>query len=1002
MKKLLLPFLFIAPFTLNAQFTPLPNGGFENWDNVGSSTEEPQEWNSLMTGNLCGLCSTGAQQNCYREGGAANIHSGNYSVRIVTKVILGNPANGVVTIGQVTAPSTSASAGYNVTLTGNPAFNHPLGDTPDTLVFWAKYVPQDGTDSGRVSAYVHANYNLRDPQDGGSAPYVVARAVRNFRTGGNWVRFGVPFSYVGPASSPDYILVTFTSSKTPGVGTANTTLYIDDAQLIYNPTLSTGTITPLTYYVSAATGSTVTVPYTLTGTMVSNNVVTAQLSNSSGSFSSPVNIGTQSSTSTNAITATIPAGTATGSGYRIRVTTSNYPLTAADNGANIQIYLVSNSIAPSAIQTLEAGVNGTALNVTENVAPTSREWKYATASGGPYSSFSVVQTGASYTPNFASAGTYYLVCESTYPGGVTVRSNEVQINVVNNTVTPSASQSLLISSFGTTLNVNETPSGTSREWKYATVSGGPYSSFGPAETGATYQPFFATPGTYYVVCQSVISGVTCTSNEVVISVGSATLTTGAVSGSPFLFSPNAPDANVSVPFTVSQPMSGGNIFTAQISDANGSFASPLNIGTLIGTTSGTVNAIIPHTLPAGTGYRIRVVASNPSLFGADNGTNLIIDQFNNSIAPAGAQTIMYNTPGTALSVSESQTATRTWMYATVSGGPYLPVTPAATGTSYSPLFAMPGVYYVVCRSTNTYNDPVYSNEVMVTVDNGTTLTTSPVIPSVFYVSPNANVQFNVNFTSDIVFDPANVFTAELSDMTGSFAAPVVLGTLNGSVLGSIPCTLPNTTPGGNGYRIRVTSTSPSAIGSDNGTDLDVVQLVGTIAPADTQYILAGVNGATMNVTSSHPSSTFEWRYRTGPGAYLPFNPVQTATSYTPYFANNGTYQVTCFVVNQWSDTVQAQDVMIYVLTNPNGVDNEDGATISVYASQGSLWINMSEWGASANRMEILNINGQLLYTQPLQPYLLHRLPLTLPPAPYIYRIYAGTEIITGKFIHLPW
>ena len=42
-------------------------------------------------------------------------------------------------------------------------------------------------------------------------------------------------------------------------------------------------------------------------------------------------------TSSGSIPGTIPAGTATGSGYLVRVVSSNFALTAADNGSNILI-----------------------------------------------------------------------------------------------------------------------------------------------------------------------------------------------------------------------------------------------------------------------------------------------------------------------------------------------------------------------------------------------------------------------------------------------------------------------------------------------------------------------------------------------------------------------------------------------------------------------------------------------------------------------------------------
>lgn len=81
---------------------------------------------------------------------------------------------------------------------------------------------------------------------------------------------------------------------------------------------------------------------------------------------------------------------------------------------------------------------------------------------------------------------------------------------------------------------------------------------------------------------------------------------------------------VNVPYTVTGTYNPGNIFTAQLSDAAGSFAAPVNVGTLNSQTNGTINAEIPSSTPAGAGYRIRVVSSNPTVIGADNGTNLSI------------------------------------------------------------------------------------------------------------------------------------------------------------------------------------------------------------------------------------------------------------------------------------------------------------------------------------------------------------------------------------------
>jgi photosystem II stability/assembly factor-like uncharacterized protein len=69
-------------------------------------------------------------------------------------------------------------------------------------------------------------------------------------------------------------------------------------------------------------------------------------------------------------------------------------------------------------------------------------------------------------------------------------------------------------------------------------------------------------------------------------------------------------------------------FTAQISNSAGSFANPVNIGSLVLPTPHTIPAgIITCTLPAnltGTGYRIRVVCDDPALIGPDNGYDITI------------------------------------------------------------------------------------------------------------------------------------------------------------------------------------------------------------------------------------------------------------------------------------------------------------------------------------------------------------------------------------------
>lgn len=87
---------------------------------------------------------------------------------------------------------------------------------------------------------------------------------------------------------------------------------------------------------------------------------------------------------------------------------------------------------------------------------------------------------------------------------------------------------------------------------------------------------------------------------------------------------NCSGNSMNVAYTVLGTFAPGNIFTAQLSDENGSFTSPVAIGTLASTSSGNISATIPGDAPAGTAYRIRVVSSNPSITGNDNGSNVTI------------------------------------------------------------------------------------------------------------------------------------------------------------------------------------------------------------------------------------------------------------------------------------------------------------------------------------------------------------------------------------------
>ncbi|MEP7171722.1 MAG: hypothetical protein ABI855_20280, partial [Bacteroidota bacterium] len=64
----------------------------------------------------------------------------------------------------------------------------------------------------------------------------------------------------------------------------------------------------------------------------------------------------------------------------------------------------------------------------------------------------------------------------------------------------------------------------------------------------------------------------------------------------------------------------GNIFTLQLSDSTGSFTSPVSIGSLSGSSGGTITGTLPlnitHPSNGNAGFQIRVVSSSPSVISA--------------------------------------------------------------------------------------------------------------------------------------------------------------------------------------------------------------------------------------------------------------------------------------------------------------------------------------------------------------------------------------------------
>jgi peptidoglycan/xylan/chitin deacetylase (PgdA/CDA1 family) len=148
-----------------------------------------------------------------------------------------------------------------------------------------------------------------------------------------WIKDGANLS---GATSPSYTASlpgTYSVKETNSAGCSSTSAGISITQNTNCMSIGTNSITGSPF----CAGASITVPFTASGTFNSDNIFTAQLSSSTGSFTTPVNIGSFTGTSSGSISANLPANSVSGSAYRIRVISSSPVVTGTDNGTNIII-----------------------------------------------------------------------------------------------------------------------------------------------------------------------------------------------------------------------------------------------------------------------------------------------------------------------------------------------------------------------------------------------------------------------------------------------------------------------------------------------------------------------------------------------------------------------------------------------------------------------------------------------------------------------------------------
>ncbi|GAA3925346.1 T9SS type A sorting domain-containing protein [Hymenobacter algoricola] len=448
-------------------------------------------------------------------------------------------------------------------------------------------------------------------------------------------------------------------------------------------TITTGTVATTPIFA----GGSVTVSFTTTGTFNGGNTFTAELSDAAGNFPGTT-LTTVSSTSTT-LTVTIPAATTPGAAYVIRVNGSS-PATTGSTSAAFTVtdapLLAFDFEGTDNVTTAPSSSNNPNVNpstfsrsgVLSNPGANrfnSRNWS-ATIDAAKYMTFT-------FTPNANYQATLTSLTFVDQRSGSISNPYEVRSSLDN---------------FATALASGTTAGGG----KSVPLSG--FTNLTAAVEFRFYYAVSSTGSTYSVDNVNLFGTVQVVSN--------------AISAPAFTGTTFCAGSSFNVKFTPTGTFAAANSFVVQLSNAAGSFAAPVVVATLLNNSSNlaqTASVTIPATTATGSGYRLRVVSTDPAVTSPSSAAFGVLNAPTVTVAPAADQTISANVNGATLTATETPAAaSRQWVYSTTPGGSNTVIT-GQTATTYAPNFPTAGDYYVKVISTFAACDPVTSNEVKITV-----------------------------------------------------------------------------------------------------------------------------------------------------------------------------------------------------------------------------------------------------------------------------------------------
>ncbi len=226
MKKVTVILALIGFYFVGIAQQQIENGDFEAWENQGSAEEEPVNWSSLKTADaLAATAPSVLSPDTGRNGGLCA------KLEVKEVPLIGIKANGIMTNGRVHADFNPEN-GYVFTDPNDAQWHTSFTSSPDSIVGWYKYEPQNG-DKGKIEIVLHINQgNL---PFNGTENNIVARAKEEFTSQATtWTRFSRAFNYYNQ-QTPEFILTTIASGDST-ISETGSMLWIDDLSLVYNNT----------------------------------------------------------------------------------------------------------------------------------------------------------------------------------------------------------------------------------------------------------------------------------------------------------------------------------------------------------------------------------------------------------------------------------------------------------------------------------------------------------------------------------------------------------------------------------------------------------------------------------------------------------------------------------------------------------------------------------------------------------------------------------------------